>query len=141
MRALTLSWPDELDPAADVSIQRFFRVASPTVLLVLAACIGWCWPDPQEPLYPGVPIVEAELLDSIQDLSPASFAATVHSLQVIRGNHQAALRLLCACGFIERSTAEGLVALGPALACWSEADVAVLRAEHHRLPGPHDGMP
>lgn len=134
--AMLLAWPSDDDPVGQADQAPFFRRLSPTDLLVLAVCIRWCWPDPQGALYPGVSASEAEVLDALQDFSPASPMATVRSLQVIRGQHKASLRRLTACRYLERSGANGLIALGPMLAVWSHEDVSALRAEHHRIPGP-----
>lgn len=85
--------------------------------------------------------LEDELLDALQDYSPSSHTATIRSLRIIRGRHRAALRLLCACGYIERSDPISLIALGPRMSLWSEVDIAALRAEHHRLPAPDQEEP
>ena len=134
--AMMLAWPGDDDPVGQSDQAPFFRMLSPTDLLVLAVCIRWCWPDPQDTLYPGVVVSEAEVLDALQDFSPSSHMATIRSLQVIRGQHGASLRRLAACRYLERSGSGGLIALGPMLAVWSEEDVSALRAEHHRIPGP-----
>lgn len=129
-RALMASWPATLELLGQEANEPYFRRPTSTQLYVLAACIRWCWPDPDKPLYPGVPAAESEILDSLQALSFTG------SSQHVRKNHRTALRQLMACGLIWRSVEGGLVKLGPAIALWSEDDVAVLRAEHHRLPGP-----
>lgn len=134
-QTLTLSLPDDCDPLGQVGIRPYFRPAPSTVLLVLAACLGWCWPDPREAPFPGIAVKEDELLDAMLDLSPSGQSAGARARQVIRGNHRSAVRLLCACGYLEKSL-DGSVALGPAVAQWSEADIAALRTDHHRLPSP-----
>jgi hypothetical protein len=134
--AILLAWPSDGNPVDQADQAPFFRMLSPTDLLVLAVCIRWCWPDPQGALYPGVSVPEAEVLDALQDFSPSSLMANVRSLKVIRGQHKASLRRMAACRYLERSSASGLIALGPMLAVWSHEDVSTLRAEHHRIPGP-----
>lgn len=134
--SLLLSWPGGNDSLSQSDQAAFFRRLSPTDLLVLAVCIRWCWPDPQEALYPGVVVAEAEVLDALQDFSPSSHMATLRALQVIRGQHGASIRRLTACRYLERSGSTGLIALGPMLALWSKEDVSAMRAEHHRIPGP-----
>jgi hypothetical protein len=134
--SLLLSWPGANDPLGQSDHAAYFRTLSPTDLLVLAVCIRWCWPDPQEPLYPGTAVSEAQVLDALQDFSPSSHMATRRTLPVIRGQHRASVRRLTACRYLERSSSTGLIALGPMLALWSEEDVSAMRAEHHRIPGP-----
>jgi hypothetical protein len=131
-RALTVSWPAASDLLGQEAHEPHFRLPTSSQLFVLAACIRWCWPDPSQSLYPGVPVAEAEILDSLQAFSSAAEGSS----QRTRGAHRAALRRLTACGLLSRSTDGGLIRLGPVIALWPEDDVAALRAEHHRLPGP-----
>jgi hypothetical protein len=54
----------------------------------------------------------------------------------MRGTHRAALRRLTVCGILSQSVEGKWIKLGPVIALWSEDDIAALRAEYHRLPGP-----
>jgi hypothetical protein len=131
-RALTASWPASSDLLGQEAHEPYFRLPTSSLLFVLSACIRWCWPDPNQTLYPGVPVSEAEILDSLQAFSSSAEGAS-HRM---RGSHRAALRKLIACGVLSQSESGSVIRLGPAIALWSDDEVAALRAEHHRLPGP-----
>jgi hypothetical protein len=90
--------------------------------LVLAACLRACWPDPDEPLYPGGTTTVAEIGVALEPLGVKGTGVT------------RALNSLRARGFLAANTVDDIIRLGPEIALWREADVAALRREHHQLP-------
>jgi hypothetical protein len=65
-RRFLLGWPDGIDaPAAGSTKEDGVRQVTPSVLLVLAACLGCCWPPGQDRPYPGVPVPEKEVLEAL----------------------------------------------------------------------------
>jgi hypothetical protein len=90
--------------------------------LVLAACLRACWPDPDEPLYPGGMTSVAEIGAALEPLGVKGTGVT------------RALNSLRARGFLAADTADDTIRLGPEIALWREADIATLRGEHHQLP-------
>ncbi|WP_025358598.1 hypothetical protein [Kutzneria albida] len=98
--------------------------AKPSVgeTLVLAACLRACWPDPDEPLYPGGMTTVAEIGVALEPLGVKGTGVT------------RALNSLRARGFLAADTADDTVRLGPEIALWREADVAALRREYRQLP-------
>jgi hypothetical protein len=133
-RTLMLGWPADVEPLAVLgSDGEDLPGATPTTCLVLAACIGCCWPDPDAPLLPGIPVPENHVLDAL-----ASFT---RSGQPVGGpfwtrqmHWKSAIRRLRACGFLVPEEGESLIQLGPALAGWGDAEVRHLRDRYADLP-------
>ncbi|MEV0088692.1 hypothetical protein [Saccharopolyspora sp. NPDC050642] len=90
--------------------------------LVLVACLRACWPDPDEPLYPGGTTTVAEIGVALEPLGVKGTGVT------------RALNSLRARGFLAADTADDIIRLGPEIALWREADAAVLRREYRQLP-------
>jgi hypothetical protein len=93
-------------------------------LITFAACLRLCWPDPDEPLLPGV----ASTMDAVRD------ALTPWGVQQV----VSAVNRLSAWGFLETDLGDGTVRLGPAVATWPDTEVAQLRRQHATLPGNGD---
>ncbi|WP_194827789.1 hypothetical protein [Nocardia sp. XZ_19_231] len=96
-------------------------------VLVLAACVRLCWPDPDKPLLPGTVTTVADIKASLSNL----------------GVHQVtgALNRLSACGYLRLDQTGTAVWLGPAIGLWRAEDVALLQREYATLPGPQGTRP
>lgn len=93
-------------------------------IITFAACLGLCWPDPDEPLLPGV----ASTVDAVRDaLKPLAVQQIVQ-----------AINRLSAWGFLETDLEDGTIRLGPAVAAWPDLEIAQLRRQHAALPGHGD---
>lgn len=119
-RELTLAWAQENpltpnDPGGPAD-------GTERDVITFAACLSRCWPDPDEPLFPGV----ATTLDAVRDtLKPLGVQQVVHAVNRLR-----------AWGYLTPDLGDGMIRLGPAVATWSDTDVARLRREHTSLPRP-----
>jgi hypothetical protein len=132
-RTLMLGWSADVDPMAVLGADgEDLPGATPTTCLVLAACIGCCWPAPDAPL-PGIPIPENQVLDAL-----ASFTRSGRTVGESFGTRQAhwksAIRRLRACGFLVPEEGDSLIRLGPAFAGWGDAEVRHLRDRYADLP-------
>jgi hypothetical protein len=133
-RALMLGWPADVDPMAVLGADgEDLPGATPTTCLVLAACIGCCWPDPDAPLLPGIPVPENQVLDALASFTRPGRPAS-ESLRTRQAHWKSAIRRLRACGFLVPEEQDSLIRLGPALAGWGDADVRYLRDRHADLP-------
>lgn len=89
-------------------------------VIVLAACLSCCWPDPDAPIFPGMPTTFEELR---QTLAPLGIQNVTHAVNRLRR-----------WGYLTSDLGDGAIWLGPAVATWTQADVDSLRREHSRLP-------
>lgn len=89
-------------------------------IITFAACLSHCWPDSDEPLFPGV----VTTLDDVRDtLKLLGVQQVVHAVNRLR-----------AWGYLAPDLGDGTIRLGPAVATWPDTDVARLRREHAALP-------
>ena len=138
-RRFLLGWPDGIDvPAAASAREDGVRQVTPSVLLVLAACLGCCWQPGLDRPYPGVAVPETEVLVALD-----RFTQGPGTLRPVAGGTRAArsraLRLLRASGFLEPAGSDGLVRLGPEIAAWGDRDVQRLRDRFEDFPGVQVG--
>ena len=115
------------------------RQVTPSVLLVLAACLGCCWPPGQDRPYPGVPAPETEVLEALDRFTqgPGTARPVAGGTRAARSR---ALRLLRASGFLEPAGSDGLVRLGPEIAAWGDRDIQRLRDRFEDFPGVQGGV-
>lgn len=132
--SLMLGWPADVDPVAVLGVDgEDLAGATPTVCLVLAACIGCCWPAPGAPLLPGIPVPENQVLDALASFTwPGRHAG--ESLVPQRAHWKSAIRRLRACGFLVPEEGDSLIRLGPVFAGWGDAEVRHLRDRYTDLP-------
>jgi hypothetical protein len=138
-RRFLLGWPDGIDaPAAASAREDGVREVAPSVLLVLAACLGCCWPSGQDRPYPGVSVPETDILRALDRFTqgPGTPRPVAGGTRVARSR---ALRLLRASGFLESGGSDGLVRLGPEIAAWGDRDIQRLRDRLQDLPGIQGG--
>jgi hypothetical protein len=134
-RCLMLGWPTEVDPVTAVGLAG--EEASgprPAAFLVLAAAIGCCWPSGDEPLLPGVPSTQAEILMALARFTQKD------SIQGSGPSWKRAITFLRACGFLAVGLDPASVRLGPEIIRWDDADVRHLRDRHDDLPAPDRSM-
>jgi hypothetical protein len=132
--ALMLGWPADVDPMAVLGADgEDLPGATPTTCLVLAACIGCCWPSPDAPLLPGIPVPEKQVLDTLASFTRASSSAN-ESFGTRQTHWKSAIRRLRASGFLVPEEGGSLIRLGPALAGWGDAEVRHLRDRYADLP-------
>jgi hypothetical protein len=133
-RALMLGWPADVDPIAVLGADgEDLASATPTTCLVLAACIGCSWPDPEAPLLPGIPVSENHVLDALASFTrPGRLVG--ESLLPQKTHWRSAIRRLRACGFLVTEEGGSLIRLGPALAGWGGPEVRHLRDRFADLP-------
>jgi hypothetical protein len=117
------------EPLAEI-----YRRASPTVQLMLAACLRCCWPDPDQPLYPGKTTTEGQIFRALDSLGRTRVTDPEEANNGVYRVRKSALRLLRACAFLAPELGDGSIRLGPAIAQWTSTDVAELRRGHHLLP-------
>jgi hypothetical protein len=108
--------PSPLDPDVSGGPQS----ATPVPLLVLAACLRLCWPDPDEPLLPG---------DATSVYAVKRALATLEVQRV-----EQAVNRLRGTGHLVYGPGRGTLRLGPEIALWTDIDIDALRREYHRLP-------
>jgi hypothetical protein len=137
-RRFLLGWPDGIDaPVAASAKEDGIRQASPSVLLVLAACLGCCWPPSADHPYPGVPVPETDVLTALDRFTQGSQTSR-SAVGGTRAARARALRLLRASGFLESGGDDGLVRLGPEIATWDAQSVQRLRDRFEDLPAAQD---
>ncbi|WP_410598432.1 hypothetical protein [Amycolatopsis sp. lyj-90] len=93
-------------------------------IIAFAACLRLCWPDPDEPLLPGVASTVGAVRDALKPLGVQQVVSAVNRLS--------------AWGFLEMDLGDGTIRLGPAVATWPDAEIAQLRRQHATLPGNGD---
>ena len=121
-RRCLLAWPEGAMPSsADERYQ--LRTLTPIPLLAFACCRRLCWPDPAEPIYPGIETTEAAVLKLACSLTPAD----IHFKSAIR-------RVLPAVGLIAFDESTRRLRLGPQVACYDALELEALRRLHPRLP-------
>jgi hypothetical protein len=132
--ALMLGWPTDVNPMAVLGADgENLSGAPPTTCLVLAACIGCCWPDPDAPLLPGIPVPESQVLDALAGFTRPG-RPVGESLQVRQTHWRPTVKRLRACGFLAAEEKDSLIRLGPVLAGWGDVEVRCLRDRHADLP-------
>ncbi len=133
-RTLMLGWPSDVDPVAVLGADgEDLPGATPTTCLVLAACIGCCWPDPDAPLLPGIPVPENHVLDALASFTRPGRPVGA-SFRTLQTHWRSAIRRLRAYGFLVPEEGDSLIRLGPALAGWGDAEVRHLRDRYADLP-------
>ena len=134
VRALMLGWPADVDPMAVLGADgEDLPGATPTTCLVLAACIGCCWPDPGAPLLQDVQVPENQILDALASFTRPG-RPVGESLRTRQTHWKSAIRRLRACGFLVSGEGDSLIRLGPALAGWGDAEMRHLRDRYAGLP-------
>lgn len=135
---IALGWrAGDEPPVLDEPLYEICRQATVSVQLTLAACLRCCWPDPAEPLYPGVAATEADVFRALDNLrAPASGPEPGEASKGVHSSRKSALRILRACVFLEPATEDGMIRLGPAIALWTPAEIAELARNHDLLPSP-----
>ncbi|WP_410573385.1 hypothetical protein [Amycolatopsis sp. cmx-4-61] len=93
-------------------------------ILTLAACLHLCWPDPDQPILPGVASTLDALRDALKSLGVQQVIPSVNRLS--------------AWGYLETDLGDGTIRLGPAVATWTDTEIAQLRRQHATLPGNED---
>jgi hypothetical protein len=130
-RCLMLGWPTEVDPVTALGLAaEEVPGPRPAALLVLAAAIGCCWPSGDEPLLPGLPATQAEILAALARFTRKD------SIQGSGPSWKRAITFLRACGFLTVGSDPASVWLGPEVIRWDDADVRHLRDRHDDLPAP-----
>ncbi|MFE9751141.1 hypothetical protein ACFYOT_40070 [Saccharothrix saharensis] len=94
--------------------------AGEATVVVLAACLTCCWPDPDAPIFPGVPTTFEELRRILAPLGIQNVTQAVNRL--------------CRWGYLAPDLFDGAIRLGPVVATWPEADVDRLRRRYSQLP-------
>jgi hypothetical protein len=94
---------------------------------MLAACLRCCWPEPDDPPWPGVPVARSAVIALFRELTAGREADAQHRAAV------AAVSRLTVSGWLLE---DGAVRLGPRVALWSAADRTVLRQLWHSMPRP-----
>jgi hypothetical protein len=136
VHALMLGWPADVDPMAVLGADgEDLPGVTPTTCLVLAACIGCCWPAPGTPLLPGVPVPENQVLDALVSFTQPG-RPVGESLRTRQTHWKSAIRRLRACGFLVSGEEDSLIRLGPTLAGWGDAEMRHLRDQYADLPRP-----
>ena len=140
--ALMLGWPVGIDPMAVLGTDgrdgEDLPGATPTTCLVLAGCIGCCWPAPETPLLPGITVPESHVLDALASFTRPGRPAG-ESFRTRQAHWKSAIRRLRACGFLMPGEGGSQIRLGPALAGWVDADVRHLRDRYADLPRLAEG--
>jgi hypothetical protein len=129
-RCLMLGWSTEVDPITALGLAEDVPGPRPAALLVLAAAIGCCWPAGDEPLLPGLPASQAEILAALARFTRKD------STQGSGPSWKRAITFLRACGFLTVGSDPASVWLGPEVIRWDDADVRHLRDRHDDLPAP-----
>jgi hypothetical protein len=134
--AVALGWPQGVNTSPDDDDPWIRAVPRKRAILVFAAALGCCWPDPATDPYPGQPAREADVLaaylalDDINadDDEPGTGSRLAHA----NGN----VRLLRAAGLLAPDVHDGYVRLGWQVAAWSRAQIQHARDLHPSLPTP-----
>ncbi|MFG2227703.1 hypothetical protein [Streptomyces sp. NPDC048644] len=114
------------------------REASPSVLLMLGACLRACWTDVDQAPYPGVAVAEKEVLAALVPPDAVTVRTGI-AQHAPTAPYRTALRILRACGYLAPDAGDGMVRLGPVVASWAEQDVAELRRSYLFLPQAGEG--
>ncbi|WP_326731897.1 hypothetical protein [Streptomyces phaeochromogenes] len=131
---LLIAWAHDVDPSgSSTGDGQTHREATPSLLLTLGACLRACWPDPDQPPYPGIAAVEKAVLAALvlPDEGPVRQGIAQHAPF---NPFRRALRMLRACAWLEPDLHDGRVRLGPMVAAWTERDIDELRRSYPLLP-------
>lgn len=137
IQELMAGWAPDVEPASGaLGDSDAHRTASAVRLVTLACCIRHCWPDPSQPLYPGQPAAQEDVIASLAPLQDALTPREGVAALGQSAHFLTALRFLRACGHLSADVGDGMIRLGPMVALWSERDVAELRSGYDVLPAP-----
>ncbi|MFF2023472.1 hypothetical protein ACFVW2_16970 [Streptomyces sp. NPDC058171] len=140
IQELMVGWAADVEPASGaLGDSDVHRTASAVRLVTLACCIRHCWPDPSQPLYPGQPAPQEDVIAALTPLQDTLAPRDSAALLGQTGHFLTALRFLRACGHLAADVGDGMIRLGPMVALWSERDVAELRSGYNVLPAPRKG--
>lgn len=135
---VVLGWLEDADTSWGSDDLDLRDRAAPRLARTFAAVLRVCWPSPDSPLYPGVTagvddvLEAAATLGTISGVEDGGDAADRHA--------KGALVTLDACGLVELDRETSTVRLGPAVACWTDADTETARQAWSRLPAtPGEG--
>lgn len=120
----TLGWADGYEPLPGKDTFSV-RPLAPMALLALGTCIALCWRDRELGPYPGEAVAFNDVVAATVELG----ADYKHVVGALRGELQLA-------GLVVE--AGDSLRLGPALAAWPPAQVALLRRAADSLPGGVD---
>jgi hypothetical protein len=98
---------------------------------MLAAVARCCWPDPNGPIWPGVPAGWTAVMSVYRTFGDRDPTA-LHRASI------AAIRRLHGAGWVLWDDPAAQVRLGPRAAGWIAADLTVLRELHRTLPAPRE---
>jgi hypothetical protein len=115
---VVLSWQDGLSPSASDQVP--LRRLTPARAALLAVVLAQCWPDANDPIWPGEPTTRGRVLAAALQLGLDTKHA-VGSLEVDFVDF----------GLIQAGGDE--IRLGPAVAAWTPAEVESLRRVHARI--------
>ena len=127
-------WALDVEPVSGVVGDPLtHREAAPSQLLTLGAAVRLCWPDPEQPLYPGGAVAEEDVLGAC---APPGDGLLREGMALIgqTSAYRSALRVLRAWGYLAADAGDGMVRLGPVVVAWSERDVEELRRGYDLLP-------
>jgi hypothetical protein len=96
---------------------------------MLAASLRCCWPEPTDPLWPGIPASSSTVIALFRELTAGRDPEAQHRAAV------AAVGRLEGSGWLLADDRDTL-RLGPRVALWSAADLTVLRQLWHAMPRP-----
>ncbi|MGW0853699.1 hypothetical protein [Streptomyces sp. NPDC002690] len=114
------------------------REASPSVLLMLGACLRACWTDVEQAPYPGTAAAEEDVIAAVVPPDAVTVRAGI-AHYAPTAPYRKALRMLRACGYLAADAGDGMVRLGPVVAAWPERDVDELRRGYPVLPHIGEG--
>jgi hypothetical protein len=120
----TLGWADGYEPIPHKDTFSV-RPLAPVALLALGTCIAFCWQEREADPYPG----EAISFNDVVAATVALGADYKHVVGALRGE-------LLLAGLLVEGGAN--LRLGPAMAAWPPAQVALLRRAADSLPGGED---
>ncbi|MFJ9089770.1 hypothetical protein ACIRL3_45875 [Streptomyces sp. NPDC102384] len=136
---LLVAWGHDVEPAgAGQEWGGTHREASPSVLLMLGACLRACWTDVDQAPFPGEAAAEEDVLAAV--VPPDAVTVREGIAQYApTAPYRKALRVLRACGYLAADAGDGMVRLGPVVAAWPERDVDELRRGYPLLPHRGEG--
>ncbi|MFE5993751.1 hypothetical protein [Streptomyces sp. NPDC056453] len=114
------------------------REASPSVLLMLGACLRACWTDVEQAPYPGTAAAEEDVLAAVVPPDAVTVRAGI-AQYAPTAPYRKALRVLRACGYLAADAGDSMVRLGPVVAVWPARDVEELRRGYACLPHTEEG--
>lgn len=123
---------DEVWSGDEMAQVRWLRPPAARLSRAMAAVLRSCWPNRDEPLYPGHPATKDSVLAAYTTLG--TIGGAVDGGAVGTAHAVGALRTLDAAGLIEWDLNGGTIRLGPLVATWPARDEAILRTHWDRLP-------